>query len=84
MTAPRFELTSQRQKVSRLLAEPQGQPAQYNKGGFLPDIMIQPKLTKRFDIPPLLTAGCSEGLHAFRYFFKIKEETETKKKDGNS
>ena len=32
-------------------------------------------LPKRFDIPPPLTGGCSEGLGAFSFFFKQQLES---------
>ena len=45
-TAPRFELTSQLQKASRLPTEPPGQPAVYSNGGFSPILRgtVDPRL----------------------------------------
>ena len=40
MTAPRFELTSQRQKVSRLVTEPRGRPA-------IEELLLPPSLRPR-------------------------------------
>ena len=50
---------------------PSGNPIKCHEEVLSLQSMIPPK---RFDIPPPLNRGCSEGLGAFRFSFKRKKE----------
>ena len=56
VTTPRFELTSQRQKVSRLPIEPQGRPALYS-------LVVQDKRNHEIS-----TIGSSQEMIAYRTY----------------
>ena len=48
-------------------------------------LSLQPMIPyKRFDISPPLTRGCSEGLDAFRFFFKIPSGNKPNQVRGQS